>query len=49
MKCIGIDIGGTFTDFIFVDMENNIVSLHKVSSTIKDQSIGVKKGLKLFE
>ncbi len=45
MKCLGIDIGGTFTDLIVVDSENNSVILEKVASTPKDQSIGVKNGL----
>lgn len=45
MKCLGIDIGGTFTDLIVVDSERNFVILEKISSTPKDQSIGVKNGL----
>ncbi|MHA2244655.1 MAG: hydantoinase/oxoprolinase family protein [Candidatus Hodarchaeales archaeon] len=45
MKCLGIDIGGTFTDLIVVDSERNVVILEKISSTPKDQSIGVKNGL----
>ena len=45
MKCLGIDIGGTFTDFIYLDSENEVVSVHKVSSTPLNQSIGVKNGL----
>jgi len=45
MKCLGIDIGGTFTDLIVVDSESNSVILEKVASTSKDQSIGVKNGL----
>ena len=49
MKCLGIDIGGTFTDFILIDANDNIVELHKVSSTTQDQSVGVKTGLDYFE
>jgi N-methylhydantoinase A len=49
MKCIGIDIGGTFTDFILIDTNNEIVELHKVSSTVQDQSIGVKIGLNFYK
>ena len=49
MKCLGIDIGGTFTDLILIDSENNLVSLSKVSSTPLDQSIGVKSGFNLFK
>ena len=49
MKCLGIDIGGTFTDLIIIDSESNTVLLNKVSSTPKDQSIGVKNGLIMLE
>lgn len=48
MKCLGVDIGGTFTDLIIVDSENNSVELVKVPSTSKDQSLGVKNGLHRF-
>jgi N-methylhydantoinase A len=44
MRCLGIDIGGTFTDLIIVDDEGNVI-LEKVSSTPEDQSIGVQNGL----
>ncbi|MFX0182752.1 MAG: hydantoinase/oxoprolinase N-terminal domain-containing protein, partial [Candidatus Hodarchaeota archaeon] len=46
MKAAGVDIGGTFTDIIIVDSKNNSVILEKVSSTPRDQSIGVNVGLK---
>lgn len=49
MKCLGIDIGGTFTDLIIIDTDNNSVVLEKVSSTPKDQSVGVEYGLSKFE
>ncbi|MFW9902898.1 MAG: hydantoinase/oxoprolinase family protein [Candidatus Thorarchaeota archaeon] len=49
MKCLGIDIGGTFTDLIIIDTDSNSVVLQKVSSTIKDQSIGVGNGLSKFK
>jgi N-methylhydantoinase A len=49
MKCLGIDIGGTFTDLIIIDTDNNSVVLRKVSSTPKDQSIGVGNGLSKLE
>ncbi|MHA1994210.1 MAG: hydantoinase/oxoprolinase family protein [Candidatus Hodarchaeales archaeon] len=49
MKCLGIDIGGTFTDFILVDSEKGMVHVHKVSSTPKNQSIGTQHGLDLFK
>ncbi len=44
MRCLGIDIGGTFTDLIVVDDEGNVF-LEKISSTPEDQSIGVQNGL----
>lgn len=45
MKAAGIDIGGTFTDIIILDSKNNSVIIEKVSSTPRDQSIGVNVGL----
>jgi N-methylhydantoinase A/oxoprolinase/acetone carboxylase beta subunit len=38
MKRIGVDVGGTFTDLIFVDEEKGTVAVHKTSSTPKDPS-----------
>ncbi len=49
MKCLGIDIGGTFTDLILVDSEKGLATLHKVSSTPNNQSIGTQQGLELFK
>jgi N-methylhydantoinase A len=45
MKRIGVDVGGTFTDFIFVDEEKGSVAVHKTSSTPRDPSIGVINGV----
>ena len=45
MKRIGVDVGGTFTDLIFVDEETGSVAVHKISSTPKDPSIGVINGV----
>jgi N-methylhydantoinase A len=45
MKRIGVDVGGTFTDLIFVDEDNGKVAVHKTSSTPKDPSIGVINGV----
>ncbi|MFT5604300.1 MAG: N-methylhydantoinase A [Paracoccaceae bacterium] len=45
---IGIDIGGTFTDFVLYDNSAepaNAVSIHKELSTPDDNSIGVMNGL----
>lgn len=44
MLKIGIDIGGTFTDFVFFDKGQ--VWTHKVFSTPKNPAIGVLQGLK---
>ncbi|MFW9778353.1 MAG: hydantoinase/oxoprolinase family protein [Candidatus Heimdallarchaeota archaeon] len=44
MKCLGIDIGGTFTDLILVDTESNIKVI-KTSTTPKDHSRAIKTGL----
>ncbi len=41
---IGIDVGGTFTDFLLVD-ENGNLEIYKVLSTPEDPSIGVFNGL----
>ena len=41
---IGIDIGGTFTDFALLKGEQ--VVLHKNLSTPQDRSLGVMNGLK---
>ena len=42
---IGVDIGGTFTDFILIDQTGNIKTA-KVSSTPMDPAAGVITGLK---
>ena len=43
MKRLGVDVGGTFTDLIFVD-DGGHVSVHKVPSTPKDPSQGSVTG-----
>ena len=40
---LGIDVGGTFTDFLLLD-ENGDHTIFKSLSTPKDPSIGVEKG-----
>jgi N-methylhydantoinase A len=44
MYRIGIDVGGTFTDLVAVDVEGG-TTIAKVSSTPADQSLGVMEGL----
>ncbi len=41
---IGIDTGGTFTDFVFFD--GNSITIHKVPSTPKDPSDAILSGIK---
>ncbi len=41
---VGIDVGGTFTDFLVVDEEGN-VRIYKTPSTPRDPAIGTMKGL----
>ena len=43
---IGIDIGGTFTDFVLVDPQNGGIRTHKVSSTPNDPTLGLTSGLR---
>lgn len=41
----GIDIGGTFTDFILFDEDRTAIRLHKHITTAQDPSLGALKGL----
>jgi N-methylhydantoinase A len=41
---VGIDVGGTFTDFILIRPDGG-VALGKTPSTLDDQSVGVMQGL----
>ncbi len=41
---IGVDVGGTFTDFLLIDEEGNAV-IYKTPSTPKDPSLGFMNGL----
>jgi N-methylhydantoinase A len=42
---IGIDVGGTFTDFVVVDQKTDKLYLHKEPSTPEDPSLAVERGL----
>jgi N-methylhydantoinase A/oxoprolinase/acetone carboxylase beta subunit len=45
MKRLGVDVGGTFTDLIYVDDEAGKVLVHKVPTTPDDPSAGTVRGL----
>lgn len=44
MKRIGVDVGGTFTDFIYVD-DCGKIEVYKTSTTPHDPSIGMMEGI----
>ncbi len=46
---IGIDVGGTFTDFVLVDMDRQLLSFHKEPSVPDDPSAAVERGLEALE
>jgi N-methylhydantoinase A len=43
---LGIDVGGTFTDFLLFDEEKKSFHLHKTLSTPEDQSVGILDGMR---
>ncbi len=45
MKRLGVDVGGTFTDLIYVDDEAGAVLVHKVPTTPDDPSRGTIQGI----
>jgi N-methylhydantoinase A len=45
MKRIGVDVGGTFTDLIYVDDQKGTVLVHKTPSTPADPSIATVDGI----
>jgi len=45
MLKIGLDVGGTFTDFVLLDQESGEVRYHKVPSTPADPSEAIRTGL----
>ncbi len=46
MKRLGVDVGGTFTDLIYVDDEAGRILVHKLPSTPDDPSRGTVDGIK---
>jgi N-methylhydantoinase A/oxoprolinase/acetone carboxylase beta subunit len=45
MKRLGVDVGGTFTDLIYVDDEAGAVLVHKLPTTPDDPSRGTVQGI----
>ncbi len=43
---IGIDVGGTFTDFVLVDMTETRLEFHKEPSVPEDPSAAVERGMR---
>ena len=43
---LGVDVGGTFTDFVLFDEDTKRLVITKVPSTPRDQSEGVIDGIK---
>ncbi|MSO53608.1 MAG: hydantoinase/oxoprolinase family protein [Rhodospirillales bacterium] len=43
---IGIDVGGTFTDFVLANLDTGAITRYKEPSTPKDPSLSVQRGLK---
>ena len=42
---LGIDVGGTFTDLIYVDKENNVIEFAKVPTSTDNQAFGVMNAI----
>jgi len=45
VKRLGVDVGGTFTDLIYVDDETGTISVHKLATTPDDPSRGTVEGI----
>src|SRR5713226_3645412 len=45
MKRVGVDVGGTFTDLIYVDDEAGVIQVHKLPTTPGDPSQGTIQGI----
>src|SRR5436853_463675 len=46
MKRLGVDVGGTFTDLIYVDDETGKILVHKLATTPDDPSQGTVQGVR---
>jgi 5-oxoprolinase (ATP-hydrolysing)/N-methylhydantoinase A len=45
MKRVGVDVGGTFTDLVYVDDETGVIRVHKLPTTPGDPSQGTIQGI----
>ena len=45
MKRLGVDVGGTFTDLIYIDDEGANILIHKLATTPDDPSRGTVEGI----
>jgi N-methylhydantoinase A len=45
MKTIGVDVGGTFTDIVYCDLDLGQIAIHKVSTTPDDPSRAIIQGI----
>ena len=45
MNIIGVDVGGTFTDVILIDMKTGRHYIHKLPSTPGNQEVAVIEGI----
>jgi len=46
MKRLGVDVGGTFTDLIYIDDEAGRILVHKLATTPEDPSEGTVRGIR---
>ena len=46
VKRVGVDVGGTFTDLIYVDDEAGVIRVHKLATTPEDPSLGTIQGIR---
>ena len=46
---LGIDVGGTFTDFVAYDRSTQAIKVWKVPSVPNDPVVGILKGLEPFD
>ena len=46
MKRLGVDVGGTFTDLIYIDDETGRILVHKLATTPDDPSEGTVRGIR---